>query len=528
MRLSESRTAVLGAVQDRFMSQETYHPLEAILRMCDQAAPAPWYYRAYSKTSGVDPEHLVDLLELLWLEGLVQKAPGTPETGPGVTLTPLGQEVVQDPEALRRLREGEPVREGDAGAVVRQTLRGQPRPVVTQMLVAANLLVFAYGALLASKLQPGLLSSYLSGMGGQALLDLLRRLGSLSAKDLVAGEWWRLMTTTFLHGGVLHIGLNMYTLYAAGGFVEQTWGRWRYLLIYLVSGWVGSCLAMTYQPDIPCVGASGAICGVLAAEGVWVLLYGRYLPRNLARRGRSQLFTTLVLMVFISLFPRVSGWAHLGGALGGAAAALALHFQRFGSAPLRVAGVLALIPLPWVSWAYMHHVWKTRPPAALAREEEKKDAKEKEPPRGGKKRAKKEGPAEGWPAGPFYRHHADPVYQTCLELEQVCFDMPIGVEDIKKRRGMVKQTLEAVARLRKTLIEQRTELEEVRPDAEGIKKARRKTLELIEAGLRLCDREKEHLNEPTAASERRLQEQFDKLRKFLQDFRGELKALRGR
>src|SRR5262249_37889384 len=159
----------------------------------------------------------VDLLELLWLEGLVQKAPGTPETGPGVTLTPLGQEVVQDPEALRRLREGEPVREGDAGAVVRQTLRGQPRPVVTPMLVAANLLVFAYGALLASQLQPKLLSSYLSGMGGQALLDLLHRLGSLSAADLVRGEWWRLMTTTFLHGGLLHIGLNMYTLYAAGG-----------------------------------------------------------------------------------------------------------------------------------------------------------------------------------------------------------------------------------------------------------------------------------------------------------------------
>jgi hypothetical protein len=106
------------------------------------------------------------------------------------------------------------------------------------------------------------------------------------------------------------------------------------------------------QP-VTLVGASGAICGVLGAEGAWVLLYGRYLPREMARRGRSQLITTLVLMVIISILPGVSGWAHAGGALAGAAAAVLLHFQRFGPRWFRVPGVLLLALIPLASFYHL-------------------------------------------------------------------------------------------------------------------------------------------------------------------------------
>jgi hypothetical protein len=149
--------------------------------------------------------------------------------------------------------------------------------------------------------------------------------------------------------------MNMYVLLAAGTAIEQRWGWWRFLIIYLVSAWWGSCLAMARAPLITCVGASGALCGVLAAELVWVLLTSRHVPVSMARRGRTQIFTTIVLLVIISLIPGVSGWGHLGGGIGGALAALVLHFQRFGPPAARWLAPLALLPLPWLGWATIQY-----------------------------------------------------------------------------------------------------------------------------------------------------------------------------
>jgi rhomboid protease GluP len=337
------------------MSEARYHPLEAILRMCAHATPEPWHYRVYAKETGTDPEQIVGLLEMLWLEGLVEKAPGSAEAGPGVTVTELGRQVADDPDALRRLCAGEPIRSGDVGSIVRQSLRKRKRPIATQLIVAANLLVFAIGGLLAAQ-KPGLLSTYMVGLivpAGQAgaLSELWHRLGSVSVVDLVHGQWWRLITATFVHAGLLHVGMNMYGMWVVGRFVEQTWGSWRLLAIYFIGAWGGSCLAMSYSSGL--VGASGAVCGVLGAEGMWILLYGRYLPRNMARAGRTQMVTSIVLIVFISLLPNVSWQGHLGGGLTGAAAALVLHFQRFGPAVFRVLGVIALLVIPWGSYAWM-------------------------------------------------------------------------------------------------------------------------------------------------------------------------------
>ncbi len=123
--------------------------------------------------------------------------------------------------------------------------------------------------------------------------------------------------------------------------------------MYLLSAWGGSCLAMVFSPGVAMLGASGAVCGVLGVEAVWILLYGRYLPKRMASRGRSAMLTNIVLIVFVSLFAGVSWQAHLGGGLAGAAGALVLHFQRFGGPILRVLGVLALPLMGWGSFVYM-------------------------------------------------------------------------------------------------------------------------------------------------------------------------------
>src|SRR6266496_3248701 len=86
------------------------------------------------------------------------------------------------------------------------------------------------------------------------------------------GDWWRLITAPFLHYGPVHLGLNMLVLWFIGPALEEYFGRWRYLLLYLVAGLAGSAGALIATSHSPTVGASGAIWGLMAAA---VLLEAR-------------------------------------------------------------------------------------------------------------------------------------------------------------------------------------------------------------------------------------------------------------
>jgi membrane associated rhomboid family serine protease len=339
------------------MSKASASPLETLLNIVAASAPDPWYPRRHAEETDVDPDVLGEVLEMAWLEKLVEKSGSGPETGPGFVLTELGEQVRHDPEALQRLRDGLPLVENDPGAIIRSSLRLPFTPGLSKIILFANFLVFGYGISLSwhnSDLLRSFLTGFPSANAAADFIEVLHRSGSVEAADILKGQWWRLLTTCFVHAGLLHLGMNMYMLYNAGAFIEQTWGRVRFFVIYALAGWGGSCLAVAYMPQFPVVGASSALCGIFGAEAVWVLLYGKYLPRSVARRGRSQIVVNVLLLVFISLLPRVSGWAHLGGGLAGAAAALVLHFQRFGPPALRWAAVAALVPLPWISYAILN------------------------------------------------------------------------------------------------------------------------------------------------------------------------------
>ena len=357
------------------MSQTRLSPMQEILRAIERVAPHAWHYRTESDREGFDPDAVEQVLELLHLEGLVARGPSTPATGPGVVLTPKGEQVVGDPDAFARLGTGEPLDPDDPGAIVRHSIRQPVPPTLTRLIILANLLVFAWCIYLANGV--GIVGTFLRGsllsekvdlkdrIAVQRAEDQIRRVngvfhqvGDLYALDIIHGEWWRLLTCCFVHAGILHIAMNMYALYGAGQFVEQTWGRWRYAIIYLFSGWGGSCLAMAMSPG-RLVGASGAVCGVFAAIGVWFFLNGKYLPRGMAQRGRSNILTNVILMVFISLIPGVSGYAHLGGALAGGLAAVALNFARFGSIPVRALAWLVLMAIPVASYVHLEESRKT-------------------------------------------------------------------------------------------------------------------------------------------------------------------------
>lgn len=125
----------------------------------------------------------------------------------------------------------------------------------------------------------------------------------------------RLLTSTFLHGGALHILLNMYALWNLGRTVELVFGRRRTLYIYLASGVLGSIASVELQTrPIVGVGASGAIMGLLGAT----IYFAWTLRGQGARVNWGQLLMPVIMTLgYGLLLPGVDNWAHIGGLLGG-------------------------------------------------------------------------------------------------------------------------------------------------------------------------------------------------------------------
>jgi len=306
------------------MPDPSLHPLELILRQCADKAPEPWYPGDYAKEAGIARDSLDPYLDQLRMGGLTRLTDWVAGHGQGYALTPAGQEILKNPRQFARLLAGKwspaVVRENrsrgtasspwERGEAVRQSLLYPVQPVVTFVLVSISVCVF--------------LLQYVANDQYQQIRDL----AIVTPLGLLQHQWWRLLTTTFLHGGVLHLAFNMYALYALGQGAERIWGHWRFLAIYLVAALGGSCLAMAIQP-VPCVGASGAICGIFAGEAAWVFYNRGHLdPRSFSAWNRNFLIN-VVLIAFISFLPNVSWASHLGGAIAGFLIALWLNYFQF-------------------------------------------------------------------------------------------------------------------------------------------------------------------------------------------------------
>ena len=140
--------------------------------------------------------------------------------------------------------------------------------------------------------------------------------GALIPALVAEGETWRLVSSVFLHSGVVHLGFNMLSLYFLGSFVEEAFGRSRFLALYLLSG-VSGGLAYLYFGgfNAPAVGASGAIFGLLGGVLGYALRRGTFSWQNPLIR---QLLILLALNLYLGFsIPNISNTAHLGGLAGG-------------------------------------------------------------------------------------------------------------------------------------------------------------------------------------------------------------------
>jgi membrane associated rhomboid family serine protease len=202
-----------------------------------------------------------------------------------MTPTPVG---MRCPECARERTKVKAVRSGPSTAVV------------TQALIAINVLVFIAETAAGASL----------GGGGAA--------GSVYEKGALFGplivhqhEYWRIVTSGFLHDGVLHIAFNMFFLWIMGSQLEPAIGHVNFAAVYFVSLVAGSFGALLFEPNVPTVGASGACFGVLGA--LIVVAYYRHIPI-----WQSGLGVILLINIVFSLsVNNISIGGHLGGLVGG-------------------------------------------------------------------------------------------------------------------------------------------------------------------------------------------------------------------
>jgi rhomboid protease GluP len=155
--------------------------------------------------------------------------------------------------------------------------------------------------------------------------DALEEWGANKAQLTLHGEPWRLVSSMFVHAGLIHLGFNMYFLMMVGRLVERLYGHLGFALLYAFAGMLGSMASALVHPDGSSVGASGALFGALGALGAFLLRRRKLLPGEVLKRMRVAVITTVLLNIGLGLsIPGIDNAAHVGGLVGGFVAGLVL------------------------------------------------------------------------------------------------------------------------------------------------------------------------------------------------------------
>lgn len=198
--------------------------------------------------------------------------------------------------------------------------------IITPILIALCVLVF--------------ISMYIWGNGSENTITLL--LFGANFRPLVqAGEIWRLATSMFLHIGIIHLVVNMYSLCIIGKQLESFLGRWKFLIVYLGSGILGSFLSVVVHSSIS-AGASGAIFGLLGS----LLYFGYHYRLYLGTVLRTQVIPVIIINLLIGfMLPGIDNFCHIGGLVGGYLLTMVLGVPGKTRKSDRINGSIVLILL---------------------------------------------------------------------------------------------------------------------------------------------------------------------------------------
>ena len=155
--------------------------------------------------------------------------------------------------------------------------------------------------------------------GGSTNTDALVRMGALTSLHLkLEGEYWRILTSVFLHIGVVHLLVNCLSLFIIGSMTERTFGSLPMLLIYLMTGISGGSVSYAMLgPYSVAAGASGAVFGCLGSVGAYFLLRKRIMGDIGTQGFNAVLMLAGINFLFGIIVPSVDNWAHIGGFIGG-------------------------------------------------------------------------------------------------------------------------------------------------------------------------------------------------------------------
>jgi membrane associated rhomboid family serine protease len=187
--------------------------------------------------------------------------------------------------------------------------------VLTRLLVAVNVIAYLWenvSGFDAAELRGGLIPSY-----------------------VLAGQWWRIFTSAFLHADIMHIAFNMFALWQVGSFVETIYGTPRMAIIYTLAALGGGIAVVYFAPNVPTIGASGAIFGLFGALAVAGLRLGA--P---GRQILQQSTGIIVINLLISFFPgsNISYQDHIGGLIAGTLCGLLLFRMPRQRVPVQSEG----------------------------------------------------------------------------------------------------------------------------------------------------------------------------------------------
>ncbi|MFZ5826119.1 MAG: rhomboid family protein [Bacillota bacterium] len=244
---------------------------------------------------------------------------------------PVDAQVARALTEVPRTKVEELVRRSTGPRVGRPRVLGDMSFVPATRVILATTIAYYLWALLMGG--GGLLGGIFGVLAGPNLQTLIRWGANYGALVFYEGQQWRLLSHILLHGGLLHLGLNMWALWRIGQYVEMVYGTGRMLFIYLVAGMAGGIASTAFRPDlVPSVGASGAVLGLLGA----LIYFGRtFKDRPVNWHG---LWGPVAINLLYGFFiPIIDNYAHVGGFIGG-----------------MIAGFVAGVPglrRPWQPWA---------------------------------------------------------------------------------------------------------------------------------------------------------------------------------
>jgi rhomboid protease GluP len=213
-----------------------------------------------------------------------------------------------------------------------QSIFNYGKPFFTYLFIAVQVLMFLV----------------LEAAGGSTDTSTLIKFGAKFNPLILEGEWWRFFTPIIIHIGLLHLFMNTLALYYLGTMVERLYGNWRFLFIYIFSGFIGVLASFLLSPNLS-AGASGAIFGCFGA----LLYFGVAKPRLFWRTlGLNILVVLGINLAFGFTIPGIDNAGHIGGLAGGFAAAGIFHLPKKKRPILQGAFLAATVAAVFISTQY--------------------------------------------------------------------------------------------------------------------------------------------------------------------------------